>query len=162
MTATCWACGATRDLHDLLVIRDRLEPERPEWYACRPSVPGPFHDCVRVASGSAERYAVALAVADVPRPDEHPAPDRPAPVHDVVFARGRVAPTGRTGGGEPNPAPREHATAPRGSLSPDTDGPVGYHLGPGARLETALRNFTRRDEFRTPAYVEKPHDDLPD
>ncbi len=89
MTAECWACGIVRPLADLLVIRDRLEPERPEWYACRPTVDGPFHDCLRIASGSAERYAVALAVPErvVPRP----APVHPAAAgrHDVVFAPGR-------------------------------------------------------------------------
>ncbi len=53
MTATCWACGRTLPLADLLVIRDRLEPDRAPWHCCRPTVPGPFHDCLRVASAGA-------------------------------------------------------------------------------------------------------------
>ena len=83
-TATCWSCGIERPLSDLMIVTDR-HVDRAPWYACRPAVPGLHHDCLRIASGSADDYTVAPAIPDPPRV---PRPVRPAPVHDVVYRRG--------------------------------------------------------------------------
>jgi hypothetical protein len=84
-TQACWTCGAERDLRDLLVITDR-HVERPSWYCCRPTSPGPHGDCVRAAAGCAADYNVAPAIPDLPRPPSVPLA---APVHDVVYRTGR-------------------------------------------------------------------------
>jgi len=94
-TTTCCACFTTRDLRDLLEIRDRHDRDRAPWYACRPSIPGPRADCVPLASGSAADYAITSHeppllphveyLAPVPRPVVGPAP---APVQP--FRPGRL------------------------------------------------------------------------
>ena len=59
--ATCWSCGTVRPLDEMLVVRDRLEPDKAPWYCCRASSIGGPGDCLRLAAGPAARYPIALA-----------------------------------------------------------------------------------------------------
>jgi hypothetical protein len=69
-TAACDACGTIRPLHELLIIHDRHDSERPPWFCCRSSFADARGDCLLNASGSAADYSIALA--------------DPLPQHDVV------------------------------------------------------------------------------
>ena len=101
--ATCWACGRTLPLRDLLEVRDLADESKPPWHLCRPSVPGGPGDCLRRGAGSAARYSVHPAVPEPIRRNSerslplNPSPrvtvsPRPAPAtrHDVVYGPGRV------------------------------------------------------------------------
>lgn len=68
MTAErCAGCGDLRELRELLIVRDRHDPERPPWYCCRSSFALSRGDCLKMAAGLADDYSIALAAPDAAR-----------------------------------------------------------------------------------------------